>query len=45
MHYVFELQGTRTIYNGTIFEKEGYFGKQIFKGTFEECINFLKNEE
>ena len=42
MHYVFELKNTRTIKSSIVFEQSGYFGKIVFKGTFEQCCEFLK---
>ena len=41
MYYVFENQGVKTIYSSIVFDKSGYFGKKIFKGTYEECCNEL----
>ena len=42
-HYVFNLNGAKTIKPHYVFEQSGYFGKLIFKGTFKECVAYINS--
>lgn len=42
MYYILENKGIKTVIPAfELFEKEGYVGKRIFKGSLEDCMKML----
>lgn len=42
MYYILENKGNKTVLPAfQLFEKEGYIGKIIFKGSIEDCMKML----